>query len=95
VRWAEGKRKKDWNEHSFHSQKHRWFILDSVPDLGFEDLGAHVEAPFWSCRGSFSVLAKMQRLADEGNDELCRPALNRYRQKPGMTIPSSRRRQIA
>jgi hypothetical protein len=42
VRWAEGKRKKDWNEHSFHSQKHRWFILDSVPALGFEDLGAHV-----------------------------------------------------
>jgi hypothetical protein len=58
VRWAEGKRKKDWNEHSFHSQKHRWFILDSVPALGFEDLGAHVvEAPFWRCRGSFSVPA--------------------------------------
>ena len=39
VRWAEGKRKKDWNEDSFHSQKHRWFILDSVPALGFEDPG--------------------------------------------------------
>ena len=58
ARWAEGKRKKDWNKHSFHGQKHRWFILDSVPALGFEDLGAHVfEATFWRCRGSFFVPA--------------------------------------
>jgi hypothetical protein len=58
VRWAEGKGKKDWNEDTFHSQKHRSFILDSVPALGFEDLGADVVyAPFWRCRGSFSVRA--------------------------------------
>src|SRR5580693_4754955 len=34
---------------------HRWFNLDSVPALGFEDLGADVvDAPFRTRRGSFS-----------------------------------------